>query len=151
MLYGRQLKDHLPGIGGEYKQRREWIMLKKDREKALAHRYGKVEEKLRGRCRKLIKLEVGDLVQIQNQKGNEPLKWDRSGVIIERLPYDQYTIRMDGSGRMTLRNRRFIIKIRPAFPRTVTVDELDRSVSETQNKDGRRSTRTRKEIQRYQA
>ena len=151
MLYGRQLKDHLPGIGGEYRQRREWIMLKKDREKALAHRYGKVEEKLRGRSRMLIELEVGDLVQIQNQKGNEPLKWDRSGVIIERLPHDQYTVRMDGSGRITLRNRRFLRRIRPVYPRNVTTDELDRNDSETQNEDVRRSIRTKKEVQRYQA
>ena len=35
-------------------------------------------------------------------------KWDRTGRITEVLPHRQYHVRMDGSGCITLRNRRFI-------------------------------------------
>ena len=36
LLYGRNLRDHLPCIGGAYTQRKEWLMVKEEREKALA-------------------------------------------------------------------------------------------------------------------
>ena len=40
-------------------------------------------------------------------------KWDITGVVAEIGDHDQYVIRVDGSGRMTLRNRRFLRKITP--------------------------------------
>ena len=45
---------------------------------------------------------------MQNQNGPHPNKWDRSGIVLESLGYDQYTIKVDGSGRLTKRNRRFL-------------------------------------------
>jgi hypothetical protein len=33
------------------------------------------------------------------------LKWDKTGVIIEVRQCDQYGVNVDGSGRVTLRNR----------------------------------------------
>ena len=51
------------------------------------------------------------MVQIQNQKGNDTKRWNKSGKIIERLDYDQYLVKVDGGGRITRRNRRFLRKI----------------------------------------
>ena len=51
MLYERQLRDHLPCSGEVYKQRKEWIMLKEDRGKALAHS-GRVVEKIQSRFKR---------------------------------------------------------------------------------------------------
>ena len=34
--------------------------------------------------------------------------WNKTGRIVEVLPHRQYRIRVDGSGRTTLRNRRFL-------------------------------------------
>ena len=45
---------------------------------------------------------------VQNQSGPHPNKWDRSGTVLETHPHDQYRIKMDGSGRHTIRNRRFL-------------------------------------------
>ena len=56
-------------------------------------------------------LEVGDMVQIQNQRGNNPKRWNKSGKIIEKLDFDQYLVKVDGGGRITRRNRRFLKKI----------------------------------------
>ena len=47
-------------------------------------------------------------VFIQNQRGHYPRKWDKIGTIVEVLPWDQYVIKVDGSGRITKRNRRFL-------------------------------------------
>ena len=54
-----------------------------------------------------------DRVLLQNQHGPNPTKWDRSGLVVEPLGYDQYRVKVDGSGRLTLRNRRFL---RPYTP-----------------------------------
>ena len=58
--------------------------------------------------KQLGKLTIGDIVSVQNQVGPRPKKWDRTGTIVETLPYDQYRVKMDGSGQTTLRNRQFI-------------------------------------------
>ena len=96
-------------------------------------------------------LQIGDTVQIQNQKGNEPLRWDKSGVVIERRAHNQYTVRMDGSGRMTLRNRWFLRKIRPAFNRSVLYNEMEGDQARTGDDLLRRSSRARAAVQRFQA
>lgn len=54
---------------------------------------------------------------IQNQNGNHPQKWDRIGTIVEVLNFDQYVVKVDGSGRITKRNRRFL-RVMPTQPVT---------------------------------
>ena len=62
-------------------------------------------------------LKVGDTVRIQNQTGQHPTKWDKTGIVIEVRQFDQYVIRVDGSGRVTLRNRKFLRKYTPVIQR----------------------------------
>ena len=45
--------------------------------------------------------------------GNHPSKWDITGVVVEVKEFDQYVLKIDGSGRLTLRNRKFLRKITP--------------------------------------
>ena len=61
----------------------------------------------------LSTLKIGDPVCIQDQAGNKPKVWSRTGTVVEVQEYDKYLVRVDGSGRCTLRNRRFL---RPASP-----------------------------------
>ena len=61
----------------------------------------------------LAPLKSGQTVNVQNQTGPKPLRWERTGIVMETLPHRQYTIRMDGSGRLSLRNRKFL---RPTTP-----------------------------------
>ena len=58
-------------------------------------------------------MEIGDNVMVQNQAGNKPPRWSRSGVILEVLPHRQYNVLMDGSRRVSLRNRKFLRKFTP--------------------------------------
>ena len=93
---------------------------------------------------------MGDIVQIQNQKGPNALRWSKSGVVVEIRSHDQYGIRMDGSGRIMLRNRKFLRKIEPLYRRSI--DE-GRARSEQEGDVGipRRSSRTRHGVDRFQA
>ena len=88
-------------------------MLAEDREKALAKRAVSNMERLTVGTRELPPLSVGDSVLVQNQIGNHPSKWDITGVVVEIKEFDQYVLKIDGSGRLTLRNRKFLRKITP--------------------------------------
>ena len=78
--------------------------------------------------RPLRPLIVGEHVFIQNQQGTHPTKWDRSGVVMEDCGHDQYCVKVDGTGRLTRRNRRFLRAFRPAtlaiLPRAVVPPQL---------------------------
>ena len=76
-------------------------------------------ERLDEHARPLIPLHIDDQVLIQNQRGPHPTKWDKSGMIVDAKPYDtfkihQYLVKVDGSGRLTTRNRRFLRTFLPA-------------------------------------
>ena len=113
MLFGHPLRDHLPRHSREL--RSEWNAIDDARELALAKRAMK-SNTANGKI--LQPLNIGDSVQIQNQSGNSPNKWQNTGVISECLPHRQYHVVVDGSRRVTLRNRRFLRKIDPISTRT---------------------------------
>ena len=71
-------------------------------------------EKLNEHTRKLQPLIVSDHVFIQNQHGAHPSKWDKSGKTIDVKPHSQYLVKVNRSGRVTVRNRCFLRKFTPA-------------------------------------
>ena len=68
-------------------------------------------ERLSTGTRGLPPLIIGDSVVVQNQTGNYPSRWDITGVVVEVREHNQYVIKVDSSGRMTLRNRKFLQKM----------------------------------------
>ena len=119
VLLGRQLRDTLPSISKDVmlfnnsEVNPQWREAWKAKEEALKVRYVKSMENLAEHARPLRPLEHGDRVIIQNQNGRFPKKWDKSGTVVEVRPNDQYYVKVDGSGRLTLRNRRFLRKYAP--------------------------------------
>ena len=103
LLFHRQLRDHIPAHPKLYRLHKEWITSATEREKMLAQRNKSMEEAYNRISRELRPLEVRDRICIQNGK-----RWDRTGRIVEVMPNRQYRVRVDGSGRVTLRNRRFL-------------------------------------------
>ena len=91
----------------------EWRLQANDRELALQKRNSKIVERYDRISRPLAELDVNDQVAVQNQTGSYPKRWEKTGTIVEKMGNRQYNIRMDGSGRITTRNRRFIKKILP--------------------------------------
>ena len=92
----------------------EWRKAWSLKEKAMRCRMTRTCEKLNEHTRKLQPLQVSDHVFIQNQHGAHPSKWDKSGKIIDVKPHNQYLVKVNGSGRVTVRNRRFLRKFTPA-------------------------------------
>ena len=109
MLYGVKLHDHLPNKFRSV--RKEWKDIQKAMEIKNATRDLKMKESSLSR-RTLQPLQDGDKVSIQNQTGNHPKKWNNTGQVIAVLPNRQYKVMVDGSRRVTLRNRKFLRRIR---------------------------------------
>ena len=107
ILLHRQLRDSIPENPSHYEPHKDWVISAKERESALAKRNQKLVEKYDASTRSLPPLCVGMRVVIQSDEINKK-KWLKSGKIVEVLENRQYRIRMDSSGRITLRNRRFI-------------------------------------------
>lgn len=122
LLFGRNLRDSLPLQKQQALIRPEWRLLADDREKALAKRNLRAQERYNKHAKELVELAVGDQVQVQNQSGSHPTRWDKTGTVVESLGRRQYSVKMDGSGRLTLRNRQFLRKIIPIHPAKVNFD-----------------------------
>ena len=107
-LFGRPVRDLIPILPGKYNPHNTWRESLNLREEALRHPPGEVERTYQDHS-------PGDRVRIQNQTGPHPNKWDMTGIVIEVRQFHQYLIRIDGSGRQTLRNRKFLRKFIPMY------------------------------------
>ena len=108
LLLHRQLRDCIPSHPILYKPHKEWLIAGYEREKMLSERNAKLVLEYNKSAHHLPPLMVGDNVVIQNRKDN---RWSRTGIIVEKLDHRQYWIRMNGSGRLSLQNRRFLKKV----------------------------------------
>ena len=88
------------------------------RELALRERFLRGAERWSRNTRDLKPLMIGQKVLIQNQHGAGKIakKWDRTGQVVEDLGYNKYRVRVDGSGRVSDRNRQFLRQITPVTP-----------------------------------
>ena len=89
---------------GKYNPHSTWRELFQHRELAMAKRHVAHHEKWSEHTTWLDKLKVGDKVFVQNQLGKSPRRWERTGVILECKEFDQYVVKIDGTGRPTVRN-----------------------------------------------
>ena len=87
------------------------------------------EKVLNKHARPLSPFKLGDRVFVQNQSGQHPTKWDKLGTVVEILNFDQYTVKMDGSGRVTKRNRRFLRPV-PQEPSSTSLPFLPNNVDQ---------------------
>ena len=124
VIFGRPLRDAFsfvnrgkamfnPNIKSDWRE--AWRL----KELAVRKRYVRWCERHNLHTRDLAPLRVGSRCFVQNQEGARKNKWDRSGIVVDALPHGKYTIRLDGSGRLTNRNRRFL-RLYKSAPATFT-------------------------------
>ena len=112
-MFSRKLNDALPSNPKDIQLRPEWILTAQAREKALSCRHLARHDDLSNSSKPLKPLAIHQIVQVQNQCGSHANKWDLCGTIVQVLGHDAYIVKMDGSGRTTKRNRRFLKPILP--------------------------------------
>ena len=122
ILFHRQLRDHMPSFPNNYRLHRTWLNLAKERERKSSKLN---DHQHRHTTRTLVPLKVGNPVFIHDQQSTRGSKrWIRTGRIVEALPFRQYRVRMDGSGRVSLRNRKFL-KLNQTADNSGTADTQD--------------------------
>ena len=95
----------------------DWSVTQEHRKRTLAKKRESDGVKWAARTKDLEEIKVGTQVAIQNQPGRNPNKWDKTGVVLENKPNSQVLVRVDGSSRVTMRNRKFV---RPLNPNQMT-------------------------------
>ena len=91
-----------------YSPHEAWREALDARKQALARRQYIDNEKWQEPTKNLPALQKGDSVYVQNVVGNHPRRWERTGTEVECKEYDQYNVKIDGSGRCTLRNSKHL-------------------------------------------
>ena len=119
IIFGRPIRDSLSFVNRLEKfsnphVRPMWREAWAKKESALRTRFTRSSEALNEHAKQLQPLSIGEKCFIQNQTGNFPTKWHRTGTVVEVCNHDQYVLKVDGSGRLTKRNRRFLRSFKPA-------------------------------------
>ena len=109
LLFHRNLRDSLPVNPRSLRPSKLWIEAAHRREAAFRQRNLAMTNRYNRTTRQLPVLTPGTHVLVQDTSGKK--RWSLSGVIVE-VEDRKYYIRMDGSGRIISRNRKFI---KPAF------------------------------------
>ena len=105
LLFHRSLRDCLPTDPRALRPSRLWIKAASRREEAFYKRNLEMSQRYDSTARSLSPIPVGTRVLIQECYGKK--RWCKSGVVVE-FNNRKYFIKMDGSGRVLSRNRRFI-------------------------------------------
>lgn len=105
ILYHRNLRDSVPTHPKLLRPHNQWLIAAENREKALRKKNSTLLERYNTFTKKLTPLPIGTRVLVQEHINKK--RWNRTGVVVERQGRS-YTIRMDGSGRIISRNRRFL-------------------------------------------
>ena len=113
ILFGRPIRDAFPILMGRYRPHETWTELMSHRQLALARRHWRDHERWNEHTRRLAPLQLGYHVYLQNLVGNHPRRWERTGTVVEVRQYHQYVVRVDGTGRVTIRSRQHIRKFTP--------------------------------------
>ena len=107
LLFGRALVDFLPMNPEAYQLHPYWgEQVKKSLEIRKSHQKKMIERYNFG-TRSLKTLRVNQRVLVQDQTGRSK-RWNRYGVIVSCLPYRKYRVRLQDTGNITVRNRRFL-------------------------------------------
>ena len=125
-VFGRPIRDVIPIHRNKYKPHRSWTEALNKREDAMSDRHNRMRSFWSEHTQPLPPLQVGDYVRIQNQIGTNPLKWDKTGRVVEVKQHHQYNVKVDGSNRLTLRNRKFLRKYTPILPNSNKADLMER-------------------------
>ena len=124
VIFGRTLRDVLPirppmQLHNHDSVKPSWKHLWSSREEELRQRSAKQMNVLSEKSRPIDPLNLGDVCRIQNQSGRYPRRWDKLGTVVEVAENDQYILRIHGSDRVTLRNRKYLRRVMNLHPTIV--------------------------------
>ena len=108
LLMGRQLRGGVPTAKRNLRVSNWWCATLRARERQMAEQCERLEGARRP-ARSHPPLTAGQRVRVFNEAAR---RWDRTGVVVEVKEHHQYLVRLDGSGRVSLRTRKHIRAVR---------------------------------------
>ncbi|XP_068234299.1 uncharacterized protein [Palaemon carinicauda] len=108
LAMGRLLRDSVPMTKSYHKITEQWADIMIDREKMGKH-LRNVKFRHDSSAKRLRPLQAGTTVAVQNVVSNA---WGRIAKVVEMKGDRQYVIKLDGSGRISTRNRKHLREIR---------------------------------------
>ena len=102
LLFGRSLRDNIPQPLTSHMVNQHWTSYLRQREKDLHESNRKIKEYHDRNVKEHETLPVGTTVVCQNTHNK---KWGRTASVVEVRNFRQYLVKMDGSGRLSIRNR----------------------------------------------
>ncbi len=108
LLFHRQIRDRVPTHPKHLRLHKEWILTSRQREELYKTKNEAAMRRYNHISTNLSPLHVRDRVLVLTQEKNP--RWTISGVVVMKLPFRRYKIKLDGSGRIVVRNRRFLRK-----------------------------------------
>ena len=106
ILLHRQLRDKLPTHPTHYRLHKKWILTAKQREELLRTKNEAAMKTYNHTSRDLSPLKPQTKVVVLTSEKNP--RWSLTGMVVECLPFRKYRVKLDGSGRVVLRNRKFL-------------------------------------------
>ena len=101
--------------------------------KGLSKRYEVDGKRLAEYTRDFKEVPFGTDVAVQNQNGKNAKKWDKTGKVVATAVYNNLYIKMDGSNRLTTRNRRYVKPIVPVTSPKIKVSDSESLVDVEEN------------------
>ena len=91
-----------------YELHQERLLSVSDHEKALSKRNEKILKKYNSTSKTLPDIPVGTQVIIHQPQEKGKPRWSKTEEVFNKLPNRQYNIKCHATGRMAVRNRKFI-------------------------------------------
>ena len=124
VIFGRQLRDHLPLQPEKFQPRAEWRMEADQREKTFRKRHAIRHEQLSAKSKTLPSLQIGDCVAIQDKSDSGKAgKWTKTGTVTDSLGFQSYEVKVDGSNLLQTRNRCHLRKVVPFINEQMLADK----------------------------
>lgn len=106
LLFHRKIRDKIPTHPKHLRLHKQWILTSIQRENLFKAKNAASLQRYNNISKDLQPLTPRDKVLILTP-GKSP-RWSLSGVVVMNLPYRRYKVKLDGSGRIIIRNRRFL-------------------------------------------
>ena len=114
VIFGRQLRDHLPFKPEKFQPRAESRMDDDQREKTFMRRHLLKHDQLSSTSKPLSPIMIGNSVVLQNKTDpGKSGKFTKTGIITDSFGFQQYEVKVDGSNNLTTRHRFHLRKIVP--------------------------------------
>ena len=121
LLLGRKLRDSVPQLSSGFEVSPKWKYFIRQREKAMLDNNKLMKQNHdHSNVKRYEEIPLWTKVVCQNVRNK---KWDRQGIVKKICPFRQYEVIMEGSGRISLRNRihlRPLLNVKPHIPNTST-------------------------------